>query len=65
MKRSTAHILLSVVALCFESRAFSDEAICLIIRGDDLGMPQGSLVAFEKAFNEGVLTCAGIHAPGV
>jgi hypothetical protein len=35
----------------------------LIIRGDDMGMTQGSLVAFEKAFNEGVLTCASIQVP--
>ena len=32
----------------------------LLVRGDDLGMTQGSLAAFEKAFNEGVLTCASI-----
>lgn len=37
--------------------------IQLIIRGDDLGMTQGSLEAFETAFNEGVLTCAGIQVP--
>jgi len=37
------------------------EDIRLIIRGDDLGMTQGSLVAFERAFNEGVLTCASIQ----
>jgi predicted glycoside hydrolase/deacetylase ChbG (UPF0249 family) len=29
--------------------------IKLIIRGDDFGMTQGFLVAFEKAFNEGIL----------
>jgi hypothetical protein len=32
----------------------------LIVRGDDFGMTQGSLVAFEKGFNEGVLTCASL-----
>lgn len=37
--------------------------IKLIIRGDDMGMTQGSLVAFEKAMNEGVLTCASIQVP--
>jgi len=31
-----------------------------IVLGDDLGMTQGSLVGFKKAFNEGVLTCASI-----
>jgi hypothetical protein len=33
------------------------EGIRLIVRGDDLGMTQGSLVAFERAFKERVLTC--------
>jgi len=37
--------------------------ITLIVRGDDMGMTQGSLIAFEKAFNEGVLTCASIIVP--
>ena len=35
----------------------------LIIRGDDFGMTQGSLVAFEKAFKEGILTCASMQVP--
>lgn len=34
--------------------------IKLIVRGDDFGMSQGSLVAFEKAFKEGILTCASV-----
>jgi predicted glycoside hydrolase/deacetylase ChbG (UPF0249 family) len=38
------------------------EEIRLIVRGDDLGMTQGSLIAFEKAFKEGVLTCASLLA---
>jgi chitin disaccharide deacetylase len=38
--------------------------IKLIVRGDDLGMTQGSLVAFERAFNEGVLTSGAIIVPG-
>ena len=38
--------------------------IKLIIRGDDLGMTQGSLVAFERAFNEGVLTSGAMIVPG-
>jgi predicted glycoside hydrolase/deacetylase ChbG (UPF0249 family) len=36
------------------------QAIRLIVRGDDFGMTQGSLVAFQKAFNEGVLTCGSL-----
>ena len=38
--------------------------IRLIIRGDDMGMTQGSLTAFNRAFSEGVLTCASIIVPG-
>jgi chitin disaccharide deacetylase len=63
MKRLTTYVLLSVVAIGFESRGSAEEAIRLIIRGDDFGMTQGSLVAFEKAFNEGVLTCGGLQVP--
>ncbi len=37
--------------------------IRLIIRGDDMGMTQGSLEAFERAFNHGVLTCGAIQVP--
>ena len=37
--------------------------IRLIVRGDDLGMTQGSLAAFEQAFNEGILTCASVVVP--
>lgn len=37
--------------------------IRLIVRGDDLGMTQGSLIAFEKSFDEGILTCASIIVP--
>jgi len=39
----------------------TQEEIRLIIRGDDFGMTQGSLVAFQKAFNKGVLTCGSIQ----
>jgi len=40
------------------------QEIKLVIRGDDFGMTQGSLVAFERAFNEGVLTCGAMVVPG-
>jgi hypothetical protein len=40
------------------------QEIKLLVRGDDLGMTQGSLVAFEKAFNEGVLTSGAMVVPG-
>ena len=36
------------------------QEIRLIIRGDDLGMTQGSIAAFEKSVKEGVLTCASL-----
>jgi chitin disaccharide deacetylase len=39
------------------------EEIRLIVRGDDLGMSQGSIAAFEKAFRNGILTCASIQVP--
>ena len=39
------------------------EEIRLIVRGDDLGMSQGSVAAFEQAFREGILTCASIQMP--
>lgn len=34
--------------------------IRLIVRGDDFGMTQGSILAFEKGFKEGVLTCGSV-----
>ena len=40
------------------------QEIRLIVRGDDLGMTQGSLAGVEKAMNEGVLTCTSIIVPG-
>ncbi len=40
----------------------AQEEIRLIVRGDDLGMTQSSLDAFERAFNQGVLTCGAIQA---
>jgi chitin disaccharide deacetylase len=42
--------------------SLADE-IRLIVRGDDLGMTQGSLIAFEKAFNAGVLACGSVLVP--
>jgi predicted glycoside hydrolase/deacetylase ChbG (UPF0249 family) len=35
----------------------------LIVRGDDFGMTEGSLVAFERAFKQGILTCASLQVP--
>jgi chitin disaccharide deacetylase len=44
--------------------ALAAQEIRVVVRGDDLGMTQGSLAAFEKGMNEGVLTCASIIVPG-
>ncbi|MFC1693144.1 carbohydrate deacetylase [Candidatus Latescibacterota bacterium] len=41
----------------------SPQDMRLIVRGDDFGMTQGSLAAFEKAFNEGILTCGALQVP--
>jgi predicted glycoside hydrolase/deacetylase ChbG (UPF0249 family) len=40
--------------------AINAQDIKLIVRGDDFGMTQGSLLAFEKGFNEGILTCGSL-----
>ncbi|MBT4483655.1 MAG: ChbG/HpnK family deacetylase [Candidatus Latescibacteria bacterium] len=67
---STGKILRIAVLLCILSFILSvaapaaeEQEIRLIVRGDDFGMTQGSLVAFEEAFNNGVLTCGAIQAP--
>jgi hypothetical protein len=54
-----AFILILGITMTAEARD-----IKLIVRGDDLGMTQGSLAAFEKAFNEGVLTCGSLLVAG-
>lgn len=53
-------LLLSMPLMLFGPRTTFSQNIELIVRGDDLGMTQGSLVAFEKAFNSGVLTCGSL-----
>jgi chitin disaccharide deacetylase len=45
------------------SLSWGQEEIRLIVRGDDMGMTEGSLEAFELAFNHGVLTSAAIQVP--
>jgi predicted glycoside hydrolase/deacetylase ChbG (UPF0249 family) len=62
MKRSASvFFLLAGFLLSFNAVSASRaEDIRLIVRGDDLGMTQGSIVAFEKSFKEGVLTCASV-----
>ena len=59
--------ILGVLLFClaFVTPGTTDDAqdIKLIIRGDDMGMTQGSLAAFERAFNQGVLTCGALLVP--
>lgn len=52
-------ILLVILLLVIVTHTEAEE-IRLIVRGDDLGMTQGSLVAFERAYQEGILTCASL-----
>ena len=52
-------ICIAVMPVC----ARAQDEIRLIVRGDDLGMTQGSLVAFEQAINNGVLTSASLQVP--
>jgi predicted glycoside hydrolase/deacetylase ChbG (UPF0249 family) len=60
-RKKSVCFLLSVllISLLMAPLCFAGD-IRLIIRGDDLGMTQGSIVAFEKGFKEGVLTCASL-----
>lgn len=61
-----ASILLAIyfsLAIILMTSNTNAQHMRIIVRGDDLGMTQGSLIAFEKAFNEGVLTCASIIVP--
>lgn len=52
--------LLAVIMILFLPKVASAQDIKLIVRGDDFGMTQGSLAAFQKGFNEGVLTCGSL-----
>jgi len=48
---------------CGPSPQKSEEPIRLIVRGDDMGRTHASNLAFEKCFQEGILTCASIIVP--
>jgi predicted glycoside hydrolase/deacetylase ChbG (UPF0249 family) len=56
--------LVIATVLFFSYQVAIGEKVRLIIRGDDMGMTQGSLEAFEEAFNRGVLSCASLIVPG-
>ena len=62
MKRKALIFFLFVIVLVslFRVPVCLAEDIRLIVRGDDLGMTQGSIAAFEKSFKEGVLTCSSL-----
>lgn len=62
MKRSASvfFLLAALLLSCTTAPPIHAQDIRLIVRGDDLGMTQGSIAAFEKSFKEGVLTCASL-----
>jgi len=62
-KVSGRMVYIFLIILLISGYSNAQDEVRLIIRGDDMGMTQGSLIAFEKAFNEGVLTCASIQVP--
>jgi len=61
-KKRIAAVMFCLLFFFFNSLvSYAQDEIRLIVRGDDLGMTQGSIAAFHKAFNQGVLTCASIQ----
>src|SRR5512136_1845581 len=64
MKRHAVACFLLTIFLPYFCMVSSSRAedIRLIVRGDDMGMTQGSIVAIENGFKEGVLTCASVLA---
>jgi len=61
-KQLLAGLLGVILFMAISAAAGAQEEIRIIVRGDDMGMTQGSLPAFEDAFNTGVLTCGAILA---
>jgi len=61
MKEAVHFSVIFCLVLLATAGEINAQDIRIIVRGDDMGMTQGSLAAYEKAFNEGVLTCAS-HA---
>jgi hypothetical protein len=60
-RRASVFFLLAGFLISFYTVSVSRaEDIRLVVRGDDLGMTQGSIAAFETGFKEGVLTCASL-----
>jgi len=57
---------MAIAGLCIHhvtAQKNDNEKTYLIVRGDDLGMTQGSIEAFDQAIVNGVLTCASIQVP--
>jgi hypothetical protein len=54
-------VFCSIFLLLLSNRLIAANTIQLIVRGDDLGMTQGSITAFERIFNDGILTCGSIQ----
>jgi len=55
-------IFLCITILVMPGITGADD-IRIVVRGDDMGMTEGSLEAFESAFNSGVLTSGAIQVP--
>ena len=57
--------ILLIMVLFFLLRAgeVTEQAVELIVRGDDMGMTHSANEAFEIAFNQGILTAGGIIVP--
>ena len=53
-------VLFSLIIMFLLPTISQAQDIKLIVRGDDFGMTQGSVLAFERAFNEGILTCGSL-----
>ncbi|MFC1651218.1 ChbG/HpnK family deacetylase [Candidatus Latescibacterota bacterium] len=60
---ANAVVSVCVFFLLFSCIVSAEDEIRVIVRGDDLGMTYGSLVAFEQAFNRGVMTAGAIIVP--
>ncbi|MFA6471835.1 MAG: ChbG/HpnK family deacetylase [Candidatus Latescibacterota bacterium] len=56
-------VVLLVPAILSTPCISHSQSIRLVIRGDDMGMTEGSLEAFTKAFNDGILTSGAIIVP--
>lgn len=52
-KKRIAAVMFCLLFFFFNSLvSYAQDEIRLIVRGDDLGMTQGSIAAFHKAFNQ-------------